>query len=279
MTTTAGQFVCIAQDIDGAEGPALDPQGQLFCVEPPKGSILRIVDDQKHEYANTGGVSAGLMFDCDGALWVADMKRGILRVDGERTVTTVVDQYDHQPIRGCNDLVFDRRGVLFWTSPAGSGPDKPVGEVFFRRPDGSVQRFDQGFAFCNGIAVSPDDRTLIVAETFTKRLYAYDLTADGTPCSPRHVFATLSGDHRGGPDGIDFDLDGNLLATNWGGSCIEVFNANGRLDTRIDLPFAKPSNIHFGGTDGKDLYITEHSNHALWRTRWRVQGLLAIGLD
>ncbi|MCC6683421.1 MAG: SMP-30/gluconolactonase/LRE family protein [Phycisphaeraceae bacterium] len=276
MITITCEIECIAQGIDGAEGPVFDCQGRLFCVEPTKGRILQITDGQKHEYAHTDGVPAGFMLDQEGTLWVADMARGLLRVNDRREVLPVVERYEGQTIRGCNDLIFSRKGLLYFTAPAGSGPKNPIGEVFCRTLDGIVHRFDAGFAFCNGIAVSPDDRTLIVAETFTKHLYAYDLEEDGMPRSPRRVFATLAGNHVGGPDGIDFDIEGNLLATNWGGSCIEVFNVNGCCDTRIQLPFKKPSNLHFGGMDGKDLFVTEHSNNAIWRTRWRTRGLLTF---
>jgi len=266
----------LVQGIRGAEGPVLDRSGRLFCVEPSMGRILHVVEDKAIEYVQIDGTPAGLMVDELDRLWVADMKRGILLVSATQSVMPMVEQYDSRPIRGCNDLVFDRRGTLFFTAPAGSGPQRPDGEVFLRRADGNVARFDAGFCFCNGIAVSPDDRTLIVAETFTKRLYAYDLDANGTPVGSRRVFATLSGDHRGGPDGLDFDVEGNLLAANWGGCCIEVFRPNGTLECRIDLPFEKPSNLHFGGVDGMDIYITEHTHHAIWLARWHRPGLLAL---
>jgi gluconolactonase len=134
-----------------------------------------------------------------------------------------------------------------------------------------VRRVDEGFAFCNGIAIAPDGKTIVVAETFTKKLWAY-ATHDLT----KRAFATLGGDHRGGPDGIDFDIDGNLLATNWGGGAIEVFDNSGKLIEKIITPFAAPSNLHFGGEDGCELWITEHTNNAIWKTRWRRPGLLAV---
>ena len=281
----------IARDIPGAEGPCFDLTGRFFMVCPSRGSILEVSGDGAlREHANTGGIPAGLACDRENCLWVADMKRGILRCSPEGELEHVVKEFEGQPIRGCNDLCFDGRGTLYFTAPAGSSAEKPVGEVYCRRADGAVIRIDRGYAFSNGIAVRADDSQLIVAETFTKALWSFQLAEKGvrnllpempSGCSAQVVpgtffgkrrFATLPGDHRGGPDGIDFDAEGNLLATNWGGGAIEVFDPSGALIERIETPFDKPSNLHFGGPDGCDLYVTEHTTDGLWRTRWRCPG-------
>jgi gluconolactonase len=118
----------------------------------------------------------------------------------------------------------------------------------------------------------------VVAETFTKTLWAYELTESGHVVRKSH-WATLSGNHRGGPDGIDFDIDGNLLATNWGGGAIEIFDPSGRAIDRLSTPFTQPSNLHFGGPDGCDLFVTEHTSNAVWKTRWPRPGLLSLNTD
>lgn len=265
-------FVQIARDVPGSEGPCFDARGRFFVVAPNRGQVLEVLaGGTLREHANTGGIPAGLQADREGFLWVADMRLGILRVSPEGAVERVVADFEGQPIRGCNDLAFDGRGHLYFTAPAGSNAEKPVGEVFYRRADGAVLRLDAGYAFSNGIAVSADDATLLVAETFTKSLWAFDLASDGAARRKR-LFAVLPGEHRGGPDGIDFDAQGNLLAANWGGGAIEVFDPRGTLLERIETPFDKPSNLHFGGPDGRDLYVTEHTTNGVWRTRWRVPG-------
>ena len=289
------EFAQIARDIPGAEGPCFDATGRLFMVCPNRGQILQVADDgSTREHANTGGVPAGLFPDRENRLWVADMKLGILRCSPDGRLEHVVKEFEGAPIRGCNDLCLDSRGTLYFTAPGGSGPEKPVGEVYCRRADGAVMRIGQGYAFSNGIAVRADDSELIVAETFTKALWSFALAekdsrslfceAPGGHCvekTPgvffrRTRFAVLPGKHRGGPDGMDFDSDGNLLATNWGAGTIDVFARNGVLIERIECPFDKPSNVHFGGPDGCDLYVTEHTSNGLWRTRWRYPGQRAI---
>jgi len=266
-------FVQIARDIPGAEGPCFDLEGRFFMVCPGRGQILQVDLDSgsAREHANTGGVPAGLACDRENRLWVADMKLGILRVSPEGRIEDVVRTFEGQPIRGCNDLAFDGRGTVYFSAPAGSSAEKPVGEAYCRRADGTVLRIDAGYAFSNGVAVRADDSELIVAETRPKALWAFGLAPDGS-IGPKHRFATLPGKHRGGPDGMDFDVEGNLLAANWGGGTIDIFAPNGVLIERLEAPFDKPSNVHFGGADRCDLYVTEHTTNGLWRTRWRYPG-------
>jgi gluconolactonase len=270
-------MIQVATGINGAEGPVFDREGRLFCVEPPTGKVLEIREHGVlREHVNTRGIPAGLQLDRDDdTIWVADMKLGILKVWPDGHVEDVVRTFEGKPIRGCNDLSFDSRGNLYFTAPAGSNDQALVGEVFCRLVSGEVICIDQGYAFPNGVAVSAGDTMLVVAETFTKRLWAFDLAAPGQVRESR-VFATLSGDHRGGPDGIDFDEQGNLLAANWGGGAVEVFDPSGQPIDKILTPFAQPSNIHFGGDDGRTLIITEHTNNAVWKTTWRHRGLLAL---
>jgi gluconolactonase len=266
-------FVRIAADVPGAEGPVFDRAGNFFCVAPPTGSLLRL--DQTGalvEHANTGGIPAGLQIDRSNCIWVADMKLGLLRVPRAGQVEPIAVEHGGASIRGCNDLAFDSEGNLYSTAPAGSSLESRVGELFCRLRTGSLNRLDSGFAFCNGIAVSADNSLLIVAETLTKSLWVYDIVAPGK-VQNRRLFAKLPGEHEGGPDGIDFDAEGNLLATNWGGGAIEVFNRDGASLDRIYTPFAKPSNLHFDSAANRQLYVTEHTNDAVWKATWRCGGL------
>ena len=274
MPTETYTFEKVADGIAGCEGPIVDLQGRLFVVCPPQGKILQIdpVTGHKKEHADTGGAPAGLQVDAENGLWVADMQRGILRIAPEGQVHDRVREYAGQPIRGCNDCALDRHGNLYFTAPAGSSDQTPVGEVFCRLATGPVQRLDQGYAFCNGIAIRQDQRQLVVAETHSKSLWAYHLDAPGRVRN-RTLFARLPGDDDGGPDGLDFDGAGHLLVAHWKGASIDVFNPQGSLVERIGTPFDRPTNLHLGGQDGRTLYISAGgTENALWRTRWRYAG-------
>ncbi len=267
----------IAQGIPGSEGPLVTKDGRIFVVAPGEGLILEIgANGEKMPLANTGGMPAGLQLHRDGSIWVADMSFGILRITLDGKVTTEVGTFGTKPMRGCNDCSFDSEGNLYFTAPAGSSAGTPTGEVYCRLADGDVRRLDGGYAFSNGLAISGNDRLLIVAETFTKRLYGYKLDAPGV-IREKFLFAMLPGDHCGGPDGIDFDEQGRLIATNLGASHLEVFAPDGRLEKRLPLPFERPSNVHFAGPGSHTLLITEHTHCGLWKTEWDCAGQLQFG--
>jgi len=188
------------------------------------------------------------------------------------SVGDVSREYAGRPIRGCNDLAFDSGGNLYFTAPAGSSADDPCGELFCRRADGELIRMDGRYAFCNGLAVSGDDRLLVVAETRSKHLWAYDLKEPGAAAGERRVFATASGTHWGGPDGMDFDAEGHLIVANHGAGLLEVFGPGGELVRRIETPFDKPSNVHFAAPGSTELWLTEHDENGIWRFDYGVAG-------
>jgi gluconolactonase len=270
-------ITCLLRDVPGSEGPCVTPDGRIFMVGPNEGRVVEVFKDgTSRDLANTGGIPAGLQLDRDGSLLVADMKLGILRVTMDGLVHEVVREFNGRPIRGCNDLYFDSGGNLYFTAPAGSSFEDRCGELFCRLASGEVRLLDEGFAFSNGLAVSADDRILVVAETWTKQLHAYELPEPGVAAGKR-LFATLSGDHFGGPDGIDFDVAGNLISTNWGAGALEVFGPDGSLRRRIELPFQKPSNIHFDGPGSRNLLVTEHDTNGLWRFDYAAPGQKQYG--
>lgn len=259
-------ITCIVKDIPGAEGPCIDHDGRIFMVGPNQGRVLEVSrDGATRDLVKYDGIPAGLQLDRNNDLWIADMKRGVLRVNHDGKLFEEAVTFDGKPIRGCNDCSFDSKGNLYVTAPAGSGANKPVGELFCRLAGGKLVKLDDGFQFCNGLAVSGDDRTLIVAETETKKLWAYDIAEPGVARNKRH-WGTLPGDYKGGPDGIDFDAEGHLLATSWGGGAIEIFDPQGNHIGKIETPFKRVSNVHFLGPGSKEVIITEHDTHGLWKT-------------
>jgi len=267
----------IISKVEGAEGPLTDADGQLWFVSPPKGEVLKLASDgTKQVVANTGGLPAGLHRNTLGEIWIADMRRGILRLDGDGVVHGEVTEFDGKPIRGCNDLCFDLEGNLYFTAPAGSSANQPIGEVFCRWSNGELQMLGNGFAFCNGIAISQDGRTLMIAETFTRSVWAYKLSSNGS-ITRKYQFVTLPGEHRVGPDGMDFDAAGNLIVTNYGEGTLDVFDPEGKLVQRIHLPFKKVSNIHFARPGSTSLIVTEHENQSIWRTDYGACGQFQPG--
>ena len=253
----------LAEGVPGAEGPLTDNGGRLWFVAPTAGEV-RFLDETGAQtvLANTGGVPAGLHRNASGEIWIADMRRGIVRLADDHSIHPEVFEFAGAPIRGCNDLCFDHAGNLYFTAPAGSSAMKPVGEVFCRLASGEVRRMAEGFAFCNGIAVSADGLRVYVAETFTRSIHVFELDAPGAVVR-RSVFAVLPGSHPTGPDGMDFDAAGNLISTNYGEGTLDVFAPDGSLARRIFLPFKKVSNLHFRAAGSSELIVTEQETNTL----------------
>lgn len=267
------QFEKIAENISGSEGPGIDSAGNIFVIAPNTGDILQVKNGIASVVINTGAIPAGLQIDSQGRIWIADMKLGILRLENDRKFTKVVSEWNGKPIRGCNDLSLDALGRLYFTAPAGSNDKQFVGEVYWRDENGKVEQFDRGLAFPNGISVAPDRSYLVYAETYTRKLWRWTLDASGRP-TKRSFFAELPGKDPIGGDGMDFDSECNLLATNYGEGSIDVFRPDGSLVERIMLPFKYVSNVDFHPNGSPLWLITEQENNALWRFQWRRGGAL-----
>ncbi len=178
---------------------------------------------------------------------------------------TLVDVSDIAP-NGLNEIVVDGRDNIFVNGPGFNlmtGEDPKPGEVLLVRPDGTVRLLSGDMAFPNGMAVTPDNSTLIVAESYARCLTAFDIGDDGG-LSNRRIWADL-GD--GTPDGICTDAEGAVWYADVPNKrCVRVREGGGVLQTvAVDRGcFA----CMLGGTDGRTLYILA----AEWRGPQRMAG-------
>ncbi|HEY8176649.1 MAG TPA: SMP-30/gluconolactonase/LRE family protein [Gemmatimonadaceae bacterium] len=226
--------------------------------------------------------SNGLTFDANDRLVMADHgNRQIARLnDSNFTKTTLADRYQGKRFNSPNDLVFHPNGDLYFTDPPygleglndSKAKELPFNGVYRLKPNGDVTRVIGDLTFPNGIAISPDARTLYVAVSDpTKPLWmAYDIQPDGSVARGRVFFdpAPFVAQRRiGSCDGLKVDRDGNLFATGPGG--VFVFTPSGRhLGTIVT---GEPTaNVAFGD-DGSTLYMT--ANNKLMRIRLRTKGL------
>ncbi len=223
----------------------------------------------------------GMFPESAGKVLVANAgNRTVDRLDLKTKQSTVIAKaYEGRRFNSPNDLVRRSDGVIFFTDPPYSLKglnDSPVKELSFNgvyRIDvnGAISVIDKEMTFPNGIALSPDERTLYVANSDPKRpiWMAYSLDKQGNVESKR-VFADASdlmGDSVSGlPDGLRVATDGHIFATGPGG--VLVFSADGKRLGRIETGTAI-ANCAFG-EDGRVLYMT--SDSFLARVRVKVAG-------
>ena len=150
-----------------------------------------------------------------------------------------------------NELVVDGRGNAYVNGRLFGPPEEgPSGIIALVTPDGGVRQVGDGLAFPNGMAVTPDNRTLIVAESWAEQLMAFDIAEDGT-LSGRRAWATTPGDH---PDGICLDADGAIWYADVGHAhCVRVHEGGEVLQT-VDLDRGAFACM-LGGPDGRTLFM------------------------
>jgi gluconolactonase len=268
-----GTPAVVATGFDSPEGPAFDRDGRLHFVNWQTSSINRLESNgDVVEVYNTGGIPAGLAFDREGNLWVADEGddiHGLFRIDPSGSAKIVVNEYEGTPLNGANDLVIDRNGVIYFSDPWRSGPDNPIGGFYRYFPDGRLEQIDFGMQFPNGVALNADESAVYLAETWRIRILRYAIAADGT-ISPPEPWG-MTGEPPG-PDGMAFDAQGNLYVAHYGGACVDVFDPSGQRVDEIEIPGKAVTNCAFGGPNRDILYVTEVSTASIYAIQLDVQG-------
>ena len=271
----------LAEGFDWAEGPVwVEAGGYLLFTDVPQNVIWRWSEtDGLSEFMRPSGFDGedgshlrepganGLVIEPSGALLMCDHgNRSLSRVDlATRRKTIVVDRFEGKRFNSPNDLVIHRSGAVYFTDPPygleglNESPVKELAHngVYRLAPDGKVTLIDDALSFPNGVALSPDHRTLYVAVSDPEApiLMAYDLGDDGRPTSSRRFFdaASLMGpDAPGVPDGLKVDARGRIFTTGPGG--VLVLTPQGDLLGVIDTGRAT-ANCAFGPS-GASLFMT-----------------------
>lgn len=283
------------------EGPAAAPDGSIYfsdITNPPAsgwqlGHIWRFdpATGETRIYRSPSGQSNGLEFDARGRLVAAEgANRGgrrITRTDlATGRSTAVALDFNGRAFNSPNDLVIDERGRIWFTDPRYSGPEtieQPVQGVYRIDPDGTVSLVIADAGKPNGIAISPDQRTLYVASSDNgatgplpagvrarpgrNAVLAYDIAADGSASYRAPLVEWTAG----GPDGIAVDVEGNLWSSVAGQQpAVCAYAPDGRGLGCIPVPEV-PSNVAFGrGAERNMLYVTARTG--LYRVRVGREG-------
>jgi gluconolactonase len=224
--------------------------------------------------------SNGLLFDAEGRLTLCEHgDRRVTRIEKDGKKTVLADNYMGKKLNSPNDLVYHSNGDLYFTDPPYGLPkwEKDPGReldffgVYLRKADGKLILLTKEMSRPNGIALSPDEKTLYVANSdFAAPIWkAFPVKADGTLGEGR-VFVDgmkwVQDKRPGLPDGMKIDVHGNLWATGPGG--VWVFAPDGKVLGNIDTG-TNTANVCFGD-DGSTLYIA--ANHDICRVRTTTKG-------
>lgn len=253
----------------GIEGPAVDAAGNVYAANFGRQQVVGVVSPQGEARAFLAlpgaSVPNGLRFGRDGALYVADyVGHNIFRV---APGTATPRLYAHEAaMTQPNDLAISADGVLYASDPDWA---HETGRVWRIALDGKVTLAADGMGTANGIDISPDGRTLYVNESVQRAIWAFTIGADGALTDKR----LLRRFDDFGLDGMRVDVDGNLYVTRFGKGSVVKLAPDGALLREIQLPGAKPSNICFGGPDGRTAYVTEVERQQLVQFRIDRPGL------
>jgi gluconolactonase len=281
------RFELLAKPYGGVtEGPVWDGEA-IYFTHIPTGRIMRHDphSDAITEWRTGTNRTNGLAFDLEGRLYgCCSGGRAIVRFDHEGQTATIADRLDGKRFNTPNDLAIDRQGRVWFTNPwnAGNIDATETMEVDHQSvlradplPGGTytVTRVTFDTTQPNGILVSPDQRTLYVAESGyatepPRELRAYPIRDDGSlgPYAVLHTFGTDAQGVQRGIDGMCFDAEGNIVATaGWElggpGPMIYVWSPAGRVIETHPVPASRPTNCCFGGPDLSTLYVTSTQGH------------------
>ncbi len=267
----------IATGFTFTEGPVWHPDGYLLFSDIPGNTIYKWTPDGKVEtFRSPSGNSNGLTFDRQGRLIACEQSsRQVSRTEPDGTIVTLANEYEGNRLNSPNDAVVKSDGSIYFTDPPYGltaeygipGTQELAFQGVYRLlPDGkTLELLVDDIYRPNGLAFSPDEKVLYVADTQrTRTVYAFDVASEGTLAN-RRVFASLSV----WPDGMKVDIEGNLyIATNR--NFIQVFDSAGKYLGNIATPEIT-RNCAFGGTDKKTLFITAGTSVYRVQLKLKVQ--------
>ena len=254
------------------EGPLWHPDGFFFFVDVRASMLYRMAPGRQPELVRRTEGGNGTTFDLQGRLinCEGDARR-LTRTEADGSVATLLDRFEGKRLNRPNDVICASDGALLFTDPSYRVPlgERELDAAVYRiAPDGGVTMVAP-VEYPNGLAQSPDEHTLYVANTrWTKYIHAIEL--DGASAMVRRrIFADMSGDGTNGvPDGMKVDAAGRVFCTGTGG--VWVFEPDGTRIGIIETPEVC-ANIAFGGSDLRTLLLT--ASTSLYTLRVKTPGI------
>lgn len=249
----------------GIEGPAVGADGSLYVVNfQQDGTIGRVSGRNEVELfvsLPNNSLGNGIRFDTLGSMFIADyVNHNILTINSEDMMSNSakkVSVYAHSPLMNQpNDIAITKSGIIFASDPNWSAS---TGNLWRVGKDRQVVLLEDDMGTTNGIAVSPDNKYLYVNESVQRNVWQYNLDDKGN-ISNKHLLIQFS-DH--GLDGMRTDEEGNLYIARYGKGVIAVVSPQGILLREVVLKGSFPTNVAFGGINGKQVFVTMQKRGAI----------------
>lgn len=263
----AGALEKVASGLQFTEGPVWHPEGFLIFSDIPANRIVKwTAPDKVETFRQPSGNSNGLSFDRQGRLIACEHgNRRVSRTELDGKIAAIAEKYQGKRLNSPNDAVVKSDGSIYFTDPPyGIQPDQKeldFNGVFRISPDGKLSLLAADFDRPNGLAFSPDEKKLYVADTARGHIRAFDVQPDGALTGGKEFVKVP------GPDGMKVDTKGNVYVTSNG---VAVFDPKGKKIGEIMLP-ERPANCCFGDKDNKTLFVTARTT--LFRVRLKVAGI------
>jgi len=244
----------------GIEGPAVDASGNLYVVNfQQSGTIgkLAVGASQSQLFTSlpAGGIGNGIRFDRQGRMYVADFKKHTVWVI-ERGETTPQVYFHSDRFNQPNDLAIAADGTLYASDPRFASP---AGGQIWRitrgadgKGQGEVMSSTRRLGVTNGIDLSPDGATLYVSESNSRQVWAYRL--DGSKLLDPRLVRTFADFE---VDGLRTDIDGRIYLARLSAGKIAIIGADGSLQREVPVSGKQPTNLTFGGPDGRTVFVTQ----------------------
>lgn len=236
------------------ESPVWDSAARrvLFCDIQAKRINAYSVDGGAQQSWQLPEVVGSFGLCRSGRLVVALRHRVVLLDPHTGAVTPLTAPVDEPPTNRMNDGKVGPDGCFWVGSMDESRPRKPTGALYRVTPDGRIERKAEGYAVSNGLAWSPDGRTMYHADSTSGIIETWDFDVASGRLANHRVLATLSNEE-GRPDGAACDVDGNYWAAGVSAGCINKFSPQGKLLEKLPFPVPRPTMPCFA--DGQ-LYVT-----------------------
>ena len=240
------------------ECPMWDAQNQIFLWSDMLAAQLFTYDPATEKVSKLaeGKNVSGFTLNQSGGL-VCATHQGLYLWNAADGWTLIADEFAGQALHS-NDATADPKGrFIFGTTfyDQTVGDDFERGRLYSVAKNGDITIIDEGLGLSNGIAFSPDHKTMYVTDTYTREIFRYDYDVESGKAANRRPFIKVP-DTEGIPDGMTVDAQGFIWSAQWYGSCVMRYDPDGKPERKLDVPSGQTSSVVFGGTDLTDIYVT-----------------------